>query len=826
MRLGIELIKDGLKSKYSDLSVILNNFTPMCRIILGFLLLFVQPLLYAQKAGLDSASSKKVSIEISNLTTAAQKANKLVVENQRRLDKYAEIAKISASLDDLDSQIVGLQNLSEKFDERSVSLQVILDLQDKWRRLAGKSKKVQNHLVDEQNRIDGYILEFEEEKLLWGLTKDDYISQEAPRRMVDMTTGILETLDGQVERLQDTLNAIYLLVDRNTKSQLALEQRIAALETEQNQTMNTLLTKSSDPYFQAINDSTNSVAIDEQMGELWSYSVREIVSFFKSNLTVTVYQGITSILLLLLLLFAKKRAIQSSAFQHSNTEALKGLLGSPISLTVLLSIYFTFLFYGSDLPTPAADILIIIIAAPFIYILPSIIGKNVLPFVWVLMVVFVSDQAQNLMFERPVLQRTVMLIESVVFIGAVGLIFYFRRGKLKEASKGSSWLTPILYGFALLVVVNLVSVYANLNGFVTLSSYLNRATIRTAVFVITSYTLFMIFKGLWTLLIMGSFSMEKSFIIQNHRNRILRGGTLLLKYYVIFFAIRSGLRQFRFYDEVLDSVMGVLELNISVGSTSIEISHILGFFVTLLISFYLASGLRVLLEEEILSRMKLERGVPMAISLMTKYTILTMGFFLAVSAAGIDLEKFGFIAGALGVGIGFGLQNVVGNFVAGLVLIFERPIHVGDIILMGTLEGTVTEIGIRATKIRTYDGAEVVIPNGDFISQQVTNWTLSDKQRRIEQFIEIDSKHDPRQVMDVLTKAIKQQENVLSEPQPMVIFQKIHENRHQYRLLFWVTGNILSTRTAVSVNIADKLSEAGIETAIDRTHVQLDDSTK
>ena len=141
---------------------------------------------------------------------------------------------------------------------------------------------------------------------------------------------------------------------------------------------------------------------------------------------------------------------------------------------------------------------------------------------------------------------------------------------------------------------------------------------------------------------------------------------------------------------------------------------------------------------------------------------------------------------------------------------------------MGNLEGTVTQIGIRASNIRTYDGAEVIIPNGDFISKQVTNWTLSDKKRRIEQLLDITSSSDPQKVMDVLKKAITQHENVLLDPAPLIIFQGLRENKHQYRLLFWVTGNMLSTRTAVSLNINQKLKDEGIELAVNKTEVKLD----
>ena len=112
--------------------------------------------------------------------------------------------------------------------------------------------------------------------------------------------------------------------------------------------------------------------------------------------------------------------------------------------------------------------------------------------------------------------------------------------------------------------------------------------------------------------------------------------------------------------------------------------------------------------------------------------MITVGFFLAVSASKFPLDKITIIISAFGIGIGFGLQNIVNNLVSGLILAFEKPIQIGDIIEVDTRSGTIKEIGIRSSKLATSDGAEVIIPNGDLISHHVINWTLSNTNRRVE----------------------------------------------------------------------------------------------
>src|SRR6202043_2279753 len=127
-------------------------------------------------------------------------------------------------------------------------------------------------------------------------------------------------------------------------------------------------------------------------------------------------------------------------------------------------------------------------------------------------------------------------------------------------------------------------------------------------------------------------------------------------------------------------------------------------------AFLVSKFLRFLLEEDVYQHFRLERGLPYAISTMLHYSILLVGFFVALGALGIDLTKITILAGAFSVGIGFGLQNVINNFVSGLILLFERPIKIGDVIKVSGVVGEVRRIGIRASVIRSADGSEVIVP--------------------------------------------------------------------------------------------------------------------
>jgi small-conductance mechanosensitive channel len=212
------------------------------------------------------------------------------------------------------------------------------------------------------------------------------------------------------------------------------------------------------------------------------------------------------------------------------------------------------------------------------------------------------------------------------------------------------------------------------------------------------------------------------------------------------------------------------------------------------------------------------------ISLLIRYPVLVLGFILAVSAAGVDLSSFGLMAGALGVGIGFGMQNIIGNFVSGVILTFERPIQVGDTIAVGSLLGNVSEIGVRSSKVKTFDGAEVIVPNSDLISKEVINWTLSDRRRKMKVEIKVGFSSNPHDVAAILRRTAAEHPATLEDPPPKVLFQGYSESGLDFQLQFWVQFEQgLGTRSEVLLKIYDALGEAGIKPPIPRREVTMKD---
>jgi small-conductance mechanosensitive channel len=177
------------------------------------------------------------------------------------------------------------------------------------------------------------------------------------------------------------------------------------------------------------------------------------------------------------------------------------------------------------------------------------------------------------------------------------------------------------------------------------------------------------------------------------------------------------------------------------------------------------------------------------------------------------MDRLTVLIGAFGVGIGFGLQNVINNFVSGLILLFERPIQIGDAIEVDGVTGTVYRIGIRASVVRTFEGADVTIPNGNLLSQRLVNWTMSDRHRRIEITFSVPYGTDPDSVFDALREAAAENAHILAEPSPQPLFTGFNEKLLDFSLRAWVADNDqwVRARSDLVRAIQRRLSKRGIE---------------
>jgi small-conductance mechanosensitive channel len=279
-------------------------------------------------------------------------------------------------------------------------------------------------------------------------------------------------------------------------------------------------------------------------------------------------------------------------------------------------------------------------------------------------------------------------------------------------------------------------------------------------------------------------------------------------------------------DQILAALRWLVTTPVTVGTVAISLGDVLAFVAIVTAAMLLSRAVRVTLEEDVLPRTPLDRGIPHAIANTAAYVVSFIGFVLALGAAGIDLSKVTVLAGAFGVGIGFGLQNIVNNFISGLILLYERPIQLGDTVEVGSLTGEVRRIGIRSSTLRTFQGAEVIVPNANLISQQVVNWTLSDRQRRIELPIGIAYGTDPERVLAILIDVAKSSPEILDDPPPLALFRGFGDSALNFELRAWTgLANYLEVQSRIAIAVNAALEAAKIEIPFPQREVRIRDGS-
>jgi small-conductance mechanosensitive channel len=221
--------------------------------------------------------------------------------------------------------------------------------------------------------------------------------------------------------------------------------------------------------------------------------------------------------------------------------------------------------------------------------------------------------------------------------------------------------------------------------------------------------------------------------------------------------------------------------------------------------------------------MRIAEGKSYAVSSLLHYLIIAMGFTVAIAALGVNLSKLTVLTGAFGVGIGFGLQSVINNFVSGLILLFERPIHVGDTVEVGDLLGKVRRIGIRASTVHTRQGADIIVPNSQLISEKVTNWTLSDQLRRIDLPVGVNYSAPPGEVIKILVAVALANPNILKDPEPQCLFMGFGDSSINFELRAWTDqfDDWPSVRSELASAIYDAVYSAGMTFPFPQREVRL-----
>lgn len=260
-------------------------------------------------------------------------------------------------------------------------------------------------------------------------------------------------------------------------------------------------------------------------------------------------------------------------------------------------------------------------------------------------------------------------------------------------------------------------------------------------------------------------------------------------------------------------LLNSFNVSLKIGETSISLTDIIQTIVTLAIFTFCCRVLKTFLKTKLLTRFGMDEGNREAISTLVSYGVGTFGFIIVLQASGLKLDSLAVVLGGLGVGIGFGLQNTAKDFISGFTLLIERKIKVGDFIELDGLSGHIKEVALRSTLIRTTDGGDVVVPNGNFIANNILNWTVDSYVGRIKVPVRVAYGSDPLLVTEVLMNVAYEESSTIADPPPKVMFLGFGEYGLEFELWVWVNRieQAAMIRSSLNFNIDYHFRMSGLK---------------
>jgi small-conductance mechanosensitive channel len=520
-------------------------------------------------------------------------------------------------------------------------------------------------------------------------------------------------------------------------------------------------------------------------------------------------KNVVALLLLPLLIWLSRRSRKVVSDDPEMMASIR-VLRRPISSWIIL-LMMSVLVLQPEAPVLLHQFALFFALIPVLRLLPPKVYEVLGPWPYIATALYLLKELNLFFVLNPLYHRVYMLL--LTLLTAALLVWLLWRSRWRPGEPALSLARKAVRAVgALAVAALLVSAVSNVVGNVSLAEMLTGGILDSG------YVGLVLYAGVSVLasvirLLLARRALARVSIVTQHAGPLLHSLTRLLGFGAVVVWVIVLLTEFRIYRPIRDAVAAVLTHPLKFGEISLTLGGVLLFFFSVWLAFWVAKTVRYVLQDEVLPKMSLPRGVGNSISSLSYYGLVIAGLFVALAAAGFEVSQLAFVVGALGVGIGFGLQNVVNNFVSGLILMFERPIQPGDVVEVGGTSGKVREIGMRATTLSTFEGADVVVPNGVLLNEKLINWTLSDMDRRIDVNVGVAYGTDPRKVLELLMDVTTSTEGIATKPAPTVLFVGFGASSLDFSIRAWTNnfGDWVKIRSELTVRVNEALVAAGVE---------------
>jgi small-conductance mechanosensitive channel len=692
----------------------------------------------------------------------------------------------------------------------SPSASGVANLVDSWQAMRTRLVALTGKLTRRATLAQQRIHQIESMRATWVATRTSALEGAAPPTVLEQIDATLAAIAAARRNAEEGLARVLAQQDRAVKEIARCDEALASVARTANALEGRVVARDALPIWSPEARTLMSDGVGQRLRE----SVRDMVErtrdYMAGEMARLPLQIALFAVAFVLIRLARRRVRRSSDEQPSEAAAAQ-VFALPLSSALLVTLIPTGWIYPQP-PRVVISAVSIFVLLPAVLIVRRLVSPAIVPAVYALAAFFIVDRVRDVCSAVPVLEQWVFLLQMVcgiVFLAlAVRSERLLRTGGQELAPGWQRAIVAVLWAQIFLLVA---AALTGACGYMRLARLLGNAVLGSDYTALVLYAGVRVGEGLIAHTL-RAIPLRDLLIVQRHRPLIQRRLTLALRWLSVgawaYFAL-DGLGVLGPISSVSAAVLGARYVR---GSVSVSLGDAAAFALTVGAVFVVSSFVRFLLDEEVYPRVRLPRGAAYALATMVHYVIVVIGVGLAIAALGIDLNRLTLVAGALGVGVGIGLQGVVANFVSGLIVLLERRLHVGDAVQLGTLEGRIREIGIRASTIRTWDGAEVIVPNAALTSERVTNWTLSDTLRRVTLDVGVAYSADPRHVVEILRSVATAHPKAVSDPPPVALCIGFGESALRFQLRAWTrVDDAESVLSQLAIAVHGALSAAKIE---------------
>lgn len=757
-----------------------------------------------------------------------QQSRVLVADVRKLMENSGELQTIQNTLKENDSLLVEetsalrdtvLRFSLDQLDKIKNDLEIYQDKISPWLEMVNLWRADTDRL---KNDIDFDIQ-------VWNLTADSVQIQ--TRSLPKSDTTAIATINRLEVQLESNINRLKLLnEDFNEWNRLLLdtENALTLAQSEINDASDILSEKKQKfidniwiPEYPPIWKQDTENLQEEyrtSMAERYQQIINRIKRLVRSNSDFYLRLFFGFIILLSVILYMRRKV--STLFKEHPEVAVEDniVLTSPVLSALVIFIYSFFVL--SEVPSQIKYLVFTLSILPIGLLLWKFKSEIRLRYV-IFFVVFALIFVYLSVFSEAIKQlRFTMIIIDVL---CIYFLFSLQKDKELIARENPYWLGTLPTLIPVFIFLSALSIFANIIGSVQLSLVLTRSVVGTFLAYVVIKESVSLVESFIYLLIVGPLY-RVSNIVKEDSQKVLSWLNKMLRIASYFYWVYIVLGLLKIRESLVGNLLDFINTPLEVGELSISLGDVLIFYIIIQISTWVSQFIRYFLDKEIYPRTNVDKGVASTVSLMIRYTFAFLGFILALAAAGVNLNQVVVGISALGIGIGFGLQNIVNNFVSGIILALERPITIGDIVKVDDVEGIVKDIGLRASQIRTWEGADVLVPNGSLISGKLMNWTFTDRARRLNVEVRLPLEADVDKALVIMLKTAKSMKELSKNPGPAVNYEGNIDGRSVIRVYGWIDdlSNGWGTGTAFRIAVYKALRKEGFNITMPVLDVQID----